>query len=56
MQKSKTAQKGAGKQRPGTEQVSSTPSMQKGQAEKIQPPQEKEQVKQKQGQGKSGKK
>ena len=56
MQKSKTAQKGAGKQRPGTEQVQSGTHIQKGQEEKIQAPKAGEQQKQKQEQGKTSKK
>ena len=56
MEKGKTSQKGAGKQRPGTEQVRSGTNIQKGESEKIQPPKGGEQQKQKQEQGKSSKK
>jgi hypothetical protein len=56
MEKSKTSQKGAGKQRPGTEQVRSGTNLQKGESERIQAPKAGEQQKQKQEQGKSSKK
>lgn len=51
MEKSKTAQKGAGKQqqqqqqRPGTEQVRSGAHIQKGESEKIQQPKQQQKVK-----------
>jgi len=61
MEKGKTSQKGTGKQqqqqqRPGTEQVRSGTSIQKGESEKIQTPKTGEQLKQKQEQGKQAKK
>ena len=56
MQKSKTAQKGAGKQRPGSEQARSGTSLQKDEGEKIQAPRAGEQQKQKQEQARSGSK
>ncbi|HBG06988.1 MAG: hypothetical protein A2075_09810 [Geobacteraceae bacterium GWC2_58_44] len=58
MEKSKGAQKGAGKQRPGTEQVRSGTNIQKGEgeSERIQAPKSGEQQKQKQEQGKTSKK
>ena len=56
MEKGKTGQKGAGKQRPGTEQVRSGTNIQKGESEKIQAPKQGEQLKQKQEQGKTSKK
>lgn len=56
MQKSKTSQKGAGKQRTGSEQARSGTSMQKGEGERIQPPKTGEQMKQKQEQARSGSK
>ena len=45
MQKSKSAQKGAGKQRPGSEQARSGTSLQKDEGEKIQAPRAGEQQK-----------
>lgn len=56
MQKSKTAQKGAGKIRPGTEQVRSGTQMQKEQGENIEAPRSGQQQKTKQEQGKNVKK
>jgi hypothetical protein len=61
MEKGKTSQKGAGKQqqqqqRPGSEQVRSGTSIQKGESEKIQTPKTGAQLKQKQEQGKQVKK
>lgn len=53
MEKSKAAQKGAGKVRPGTEQVRSGTNLQRGEAEQIQQPKVGEQLKQKQQQGKN---
>jgi hypothetical protein len=56
MEKGKASQKGAGKQRPGTEQVRSGTHIQKGASEKITPPKAGEQVQQRHEQGKSSKK
>ena len=56
MQKSKSAQKGAGKQRPGSEQVRSGTNLQKDEGEKIQAPRAGEQQKQKPEQARSGSK
>lgn len=56
MEKSKSAQKGAGKQRPGSEQVRSGTNIQKGESERIQAPEKGEQQKQKEEQGKPVKK
>lgn len=57
MQKSKSAQKGAGKQRPGSsEQVRSGTSLQKGEGERIQAPKAGEQTRQKQEQARTGSK
>lgn len=56
MVKSKTAQKGAGKERPGSEQVRSGTNIRKDESERIQTPEKGEQQKQKQEQGKSSKK
>lgn len=55
MQKSKTAQKGAGKQRPGTEQVRSGTHIQRSEDEQIEQPKVGGQLKHQQ-QGKTGKK
>jgi hypothetical protein len=57
MEKSKTSQKGVGKQHPGTEQVRSGTNLQKGEAEHIQAPKQGQpQQKQQQERGKTGKK
>ena len=56
MEKGKPGQKGAGKPRPGTEQVRSGTHIQKGESERMQVPKQGEQLKPKQEQGKSSKK
>jgi hypothetical protein len=48
MEKGKTSQKGAGKQRPGTEQAQSGTNLQKGQTENIQAPKQGQQKHQQQ--------
>lgn len=56
MEKSKSSAKGAGKLPHGSEQSRSSTNIQKGQEENIQQPKSSEQLKQKQQQGKQGKK